>query len=151
MPPFEGSIGKTAAAADVGVLRDRPAFRDRLIETDRGEIPESADAINAIPNGAAAAAILAAGIGCFAVGLFALAGDAWPAVARFFTFYRPTGPLSGVTTSAIVLWLVVWYALSRRWGGRTVAIGKVNLAAFVFLALGVLLTLPPFMDLLQGK
>ena len=151
MPPFEGPIGKTASAADVGALRDRPAARDRLLEAVRDEIPEAADAIPAIPNGPAAAAILAAGIGCFAVGLFATAGDAWPAVSRFFTFYQPTGALSGVTTSAIILWLVVWYALSRRWGARSVAIGKVNLAAFVLLALGVLLTFPPFMDLLQGK
>jgi hypothetical protein len=148
MPAFDAPVGKTASAADLSTLRDRPRARDRLTEAVRDEIPE---AVHAIPNGPAAAAILAAGIGCFAVGLFATAGDAWPAVAKFFTFYRPTGALSGVTTSAIVVWLVVWYALSRRWGRKAVALGKVNLAAFVFLALGVLLTFPPFMDLVQGK
>ena len=31
------------------------------------------------------------------------------------------------------------------------ALGRVTAAAFVLLALGVLLTFPPFMDLLQGK
>ncbi len=107
--------------------------------------------VEAIANGPAAAAILAAGIGCFAVGLFAVAGDASRTIARFFTFYTPTGPLSGVTTSAIVVWLIAWYALSRAWHGRKLGMLKVNLAAFVLLGLSLLLTFPPFMDLLQGK
>lgn len=106
---------------------------------------------NELPNGPAAAAILATGLGCLALGLFALAADASPAIGRLLTFYRPTGPLSGVTVSAIVVWLIVWYALSRRWRRRSVAMGRVNLAAFLSLALGVLLTFPPFMDFLQGK
>ncbi|KGR96180.1 hypothetical protein X946_1407 [Burkholderia sp. ABCPW 111] len=108
-------------------------------------------AAEVLPNGPAAAAILAAGIGCFAVGLFALAGDAFRSVAHFFTFYTPTGPLSGVTTSAIVVWLLSWAALSRRWNAASVALGRVTTVAFVLLALGILLTFPPFMDLLQGK
>lgn len=102
-------------------------------------------------NGPAAGAILAAGIGCFAVGLFALAGDASKAIAHFFTFYTPTGPLSGVTTSAIVVWLFSWFVLSRQWGAKSVALGRVTFISFVLLALGVMLTFPPFMDLLQGK
>lgn len=102
-------------------------------------------------NGPAAAAILAAGIGCFAVGVFALAGDAFPAIARFFTFYTPSGPLSGVTTSAIVVWLLSWFGLARRWHAKSVALGPVTTIAFILLTLSVLLTFPPFMDLLQGK
>ncbi|MBU5769334.1 hypothetical protein ICN56_32645, partial [Pseudomonas aeruginosa] len=48
-----------------------------------------------LPNGPGAAAILAAGIGCAALGVFALLGDAFPGIASFFKFYMPTGPLSG--------------------------------------------------------
>ncbi|AOJ06749.1 hypothetical protein [Burkholderia mayonis] len=110
--------------------------------------PASADVL---PNGPAAAAILAAGIGCFAVGLFALAGDAFRPIAHFFTFYKPTGPLSGVTTSAIVIWLLSWAVLSRQWSAKSVALGRVTAIAFVLLTFGVLLTFPPFMDLLQRK
>ncbi len=102
-------------------------------------------------NGPAAAAVLAAGIGCFAVGVFAIAGDALPAIARLLTFYAPTGPLSGVTTSAIVVWLLSWFALARRWHAKSIALGAVTTIAFVLLAFSVLLTFPPFMDLLQGK
>ena len=106
---------------------------------------------DAIPNGPGAAAILSAGIGCFALGVLSTLSDAFPAVSRLMNFYRPTGDLSGVTTTAIVLWLVVWFVLGRRWAHRQVAIAAVNAAAFVLLALGALLTFPPFMDLLQGK
>jgi hypothetical protein len=134
-------------AADIGQRREA-ASPERNADTVRTEAP---DAAGTLVNGPAAAAILAAGIGCFAVGVFALAGDAVPAIARFFTFYTPTGPLSGVTTSAIVVWLLSWFVLSRQWGSRSVALGRVTAVAFVLLALGVLLTFPPFMDLLQGK
>lgn len=104
-----------------------------------------------LPNGPGAAAILSAGIGCFALSVFAVVADASKPVAKFFTFYLPTGPLSGVTTTAIVLWLVMWGVLARLWHHRTVAIAKINVVAFVFLFLGILLTFPPFADLLLGK
>jgi hypothetical protein len=106
---------------------------------------------DAIPNGSGAAAILAAGIGSAALGVFALTNDAFPAINHFFTFYKPTGGLSGVTTCAIVVWLVAWFILARRWSGQTVGLAKVNLTAFVLLAVGMLLTFPPVMDLIQGK
>lgn len=104
-----------------------------------------------IPNGPGAAAILAAGFGCFLVGLFALIGDAFPVVSKFFTFYKPTGALSGVTTSAIIIWLVGWYILSRAWHDKNVEMKWVNIFAFSFLLLSLLLTFPPFTELLQGK
>jgi len=104
-----------------------------------------------IPNGAAAAAILSAGVGCFSVSLFALLGDAFPAVARFFNFYNPTGPLSGVTTTAIVVWLILWVVLSRSWGGKSIPMGKMSAISLGLLAVGFLLSFPPMADLLQGK
>lgn len=103
-----------------------------------------------IPNGAGMAAILAAGIGCAALGIFDLLADASPAVGRFFNFYAPTGALSGVTTATIVVWLVSWLVLAKRWSGRNVVLGHC-FAAFALLVVGLLLTFPPFMDLLQGK
>ncbi|MGB8480970.1 MAG: hypothetical protein WCE63_19365 [Acidobacteriaceae bacterium] len=104
-----------------------------------------------LPNGPGAAAILSAGIGCFLLSVFAVVADASKPVARFFTFYVPTGPLSGVTTTAIFLWLVTWMALARMWRHRTIALAKINVAAFAFLLLGILLTFPPFADLLLRK
>ncbi len=104
-----------------------------------------------IPNGPGAAAILAAGIGYAAMGILALTIDASDPIKKFLIFYNPSGPLSGVTTLAIAVWLLSWYALNLRWGTKTVALGKINVAAFIGLAIGLLLTFPPFKDFLQGK
>ncbi|TGQ49710.1 hypothetical protein EN836_32465 [Mesorhizobium sp. M1C.F.Ca.ET.193.01.1.1] len=104
-----------------------------------------------IPNGPGAAAILAAGIGSAAIGILALAGDASKAINGLLTFYKPSGALSGVTTVAIIIWLVAWFILARRWGNKTVAMSRVNVGAFALLLIGLLLTFPPFMDFLQGK
>ncbi len=106
---------------------------------------------NLTPNGDGMAAILAAGIGCGALGVFAFLADAFKSIGQFFTFYYPAGALSGVTDCAIILWLASWYVLAKRWGGREVAAGRISLIAFILLAVGFLLTFPPFMDLLQGK
>jgi hypothetical protein len=85
------------------------------------------------------------------MGVLAFAADASDAIGKALNFYNPTGTLSGVTTLAIIVWLLAWFLLGRRWRARTVAMTKVNVTAFLLLAVGFLLTFPPFMDLLQGK
>jgi hypothetical protein len=107
--------------------------------------------VDKIPNGPGAAAILAAGIGCAAVGILAFAGDASDTIGKLLNFYNPTGTLSGVTTLAIIIWLIAWLALGRTWKTKTVDANKINILSFVLLAVGFFLTFPPFMDLLQGK
>ncbi len=109
------------------------------------------DGLVLLRNGPGAAAILAAGIGSLALGVFAFAGDALPTVKHTFDFWRPTGPLSGVTLTAIVVWLAAWFCLSRLWAARNVNLARVNAASFLMLIAGLLLTFPPFMDLLRGK
>ena len=109
------------------------------------------DSQAAIPNGGAAAAILSAGAGCFLVSLFGWLGDGFPIVARFFNFYNPTGPLSGVTTTAIVFWLILWITLSKAWGGRMLPMRPIVIIAFLLLGMGFLLSFPPVGDFLQGK
>jgi hypothetical protein len=104
-----------------------------------------------LPNGPAAAAILSAGAGCAFMGILSVVAGASKPIAKLLTFYVPTGSLSGVSSVAILLWLVTWFILAKRWRLKTIAIGKVNTTAFLLLALGVLLTFPPFADLLQGK
>lgn len=104
-----------------------------------------------IPNGPGAAAILSAGLGCFLNGLFFLFEDASPAANSFFKFYSPSGALSGTTTTAVIIWLLVWLLLARAWRKKNVNMWWVNLVAFSLLALSLLLTFPPFIDLLQGK
>lgn len=67
------------------------------------------------------------------------------------TFYKPTGPLSGVTMLAIAAWLVAWLAAHRRWREKTLALARVTGVSLSLLALGLLLTFPPFEDLLLRK
>jgi hypothetical protein len=112
---------------------------------------DDSNAVDHLPNGAVGAAILSAGIGCCALGILAVIADGSKAVAHGLTFYLPTGPLSGVTSTAILVWLITWFILARRWRKKTVAITKVNAVAFVLLALSLLLTFPPFADRLLGK
>jgi hypothetical protein len=52
-----------------------------------------------------------------------------------------------VTTIAIVLWLLCWLVLEFRWRTKTVAIGRVSAIAMTLLALSLLLTFPPIVDL----
>lgn len=101
-----------------------------------------------VPNGAGAAAVLAAGIGSFCIGLFAVLADKSPAFKSLMIFSRPTGPLSGVTSCAIAAWLLCWALLHARWRSRAVELARVCLIALGLLALGVLLTFPLLADLL---
>jgi hypothetical protein len=98
-------------------------------------------------NGAGAAAVLSAGIGSLAVAFFAIVADKVGAIKSLMNFYKPTGPLSGVTTCAIVVWLASWALLHWRWSWRSVKVGRVTVAAFVLLFLSLLLTFPPIADL----
>ena len=102
-----------------------------------------AERVAAIPNGPGAAAILAAGIGCAAIGVLAFASELSPELRGLLNFYNPVGPLSGKTTVTIIIWLAAWFGLSRAWGNKTVNMRTVNLAAFILLAIGFLLTFPP--------
>ena len=116
-----------------------PSYRD-----DRASV-------TSLPTGPGAAAILAAGIGSLALGVLALASDAAPAVQHAMIFWRPSGALSGVTTCAIGIWLAAWFVLGHRWADRDVSLTGINIASGLMLVGGLLLTFPPFMDLLQGK
>lgn len=104
-----------------------------------------------IANGPAAAAILSAGAGSCALGILAMIADGSKTVGQWLAFYRPSGPLSGVSTVTILVWLVIWFVLAKRWRVRNVNLVKTNAVAFFLLACGLLLTFPPFADLLLGK
>ena len=99
------------------------------------------------PNGPGAAAVLAAGIGCFALGVVSTLADKLPALSRVLNLYRPTGPLSEVSTLTIVAWLASWAVLHHYWQRRNVDLGRTTGIAFLLLASGVLLTFPPIGDL----
>jgi hypothetical protein len=100
-----------------------------------------------MPNGAGAAAILAAGIGCLTLAVFAIAADRSAGIKALMNFYTPTGPLSGVTTMAVAVWCLCWFVLHFLWGRRNVALGRICTIGVGFLLLSVLLTFPPIADM----
>lgn len=114
---------------------------------DRVQDSELAAIGGAPTNGSGAAALLAAGIGAFFLAVLSVMADHSPALKSHMIFYRPTGPLSGVTSSAILVWLAVWAVLDARWKRRTVTLKSVVTVALVLLALGLVLTFPQVGDL----
>ena len=104
-------------------------------------------ATTTLPNGPGAAAVLAAGIGSFALGLLDVVTDKTPAIKSWMNFSNPTGPLSGVTTITVIVWLAAWAILNLRWRSREVRFTLVSGVALALLVLGMLLTFPPIGDL----
>jgi hypothetical protein len=98
------------------------------------------------PNGGSLAAILAAGIGAFAMGLFVVLSEA--GIYGAPTLYGPAGGLSGRSTFAVVTWLAAWLVLHRRWRHSELAAGRIVFVSWLLIALGVLGTFPPFWGVL---
>jgi hypothetical protein len=97
-------------------------------------------------NGAAMAAVLAAGIGSFAMGAFVLLNEAGLFAAP--ALYGPAGGVTGRTTFATIVWLIAWGALRSRWMSREVAPGAVFTWTLVLVGLAILGTFPPLWGLL---
>ena len=100
-----------------------------------------------LPNGPAAATILAAGIGCFVLGLLTVLSTAFPPLANVLQFYGPGGPLTGISTLAVVAWLIAWLVYDRLWRQKQVRFTPVFLVTLVLILLGVIGTFPPFSTL----
>ena len=100
-----------------------------------------------LPNGAALAAFAAAGFGAFAMGLISLL-DAI-GVLPVPTLYAPAGGVTGRTTLAVLIWLIAWAILHRRWKDRDRETGGVHAATIVLTVLGILLALPPIWSLFE--
>ena len=105
-----------------------------------------ADEPSDVPSGAGMAAILAAGIGCAALGVFTVLSVAFKNTSGLLNLYEPTGPLSGVTTYTLIVWLASWFVFAKRWNGLHMATARISGLAFLLLALGFALTFPPITD-----
>lgn len=102
---------------------------------------EAIDPGRARTNGAELAAILAAGIGAFALGAFVLMNEAGVFAAP--SLYGPAGGVSGRTTFAVFAWLIAWGALHGLWRNRHMEGRGIYVTTFVLIALGVAACFPP--------
>jgi hypothetical protein len=99
-----------------------------------------------LPNGAGAAALLSAGLGAVILAVLAIVADHSGSFKKAMVFYTPTGPLSGVTTTAVGAWLVCWLGLNIAWRRREVR-GWTIAAGVGLLAISFILMFPPVGDL----
>lgn len=102
--------------------------------------------ISRLPNGAGVAALFAAGLGAFTLAVVAIVADHSLAFNKLMIFYTPTGPLSGVTTVAIGVWLLSWAIFNASWK-RTEVRGWRLTAGLVLIAVSFILMFPPVGDL----
>lgn len=104
----------------------------------RGEVPA------AMPDGPLAAALLAAGIGAFALGLFTTLAEASTGFRERLILNAGVGPLSGKTVWATVIFIVAWVVLYGRLRHRDGLLRSATIAFVVLTMLGLLGTFPIF-------
>jgi len=103
--------------------------------------------VEASVTGSAAAAILAAGLGCLALGLTTTMAEAIPAVNEALVFSTAVGALSGKTTVALIFWIMGWVALDVKWKNAPKDVHKVFLGSLLLIFFGFLGTFPLFFEL----
>ena len=99
-------------------------------------------------NGQVWAAILAAAIGCFAMGVIIDLAEASTEISKALNFYNPTGDLSGKSSLGVLVWLCAWGVLHILWKNRTIRWpGKILALTIALLLLAMLTVFPPFFGL----
>lgn len=96
------------------------------------------------PEGPVSAAIIAAGIGALALGIFTTLSEASESIAKFFEWSVRVGPLSGKTISAVIVWLIAWTALYVMLKTKEYESQRALTIALVLVALGLVGTFPTF-------
>lgn len=94
-------------------------------------------------DGPVAAAIIAGGVGAFALGLFTILSEASASFKTFVTLNDGVGSLSGKAVFTVVAWLVAWAVLHVALRTKSMDAMKATLIALVLVAVGVVATIPP--------
>ena len=107
-------------------------------------LQEIVDAPAALPDGPMAAALLAGGIGAFALGLLTTLAEASSAFRDRLILNAGVGPLSGKTIWATVIFVVAWVVLYASFRHRDGLLRSATIAFVILTALGLLGTFPIF-------
>lgn len=102
------------------------------------------------PEGPIAAAIIAGGIGCLALGVITTLSEASKSVSDKLKWSDAVGPLSGKTIVAVIVWLVAWIVLHLAYRRKEVESRRALTIALVLIALGVIGTFPTFFQVFEG-
>ena len=95
------------------------------------------------PNGPAAAALLAGGIGSGIFGLIVLFSEVSESFGAALNWYNPVGPLSGKSTLGIAAFFIALIVLNSMWKGKEVNFNSISTISLILLAIGLLGTFPP--------
>jgi hypothetical protein len=101
-------------------------------------------------DGRAAAAMIAAGVGCAAFGVAVVVAESVAEVKKLLTLSAAAGPLSGKAVVAVVIYAVFWLFLHlalRRSQTKITTVGRLTM---ILLGIGLLGTFPPFYGLIAG-
>ena len=101
------------------------------------------------PNGPAAAALIAAGIGAAALGLLTVLNEASTDIHDFLDIKNRVGPLSGKTTFAIIAYLISWVVLAPVLWRQNLAWNTVLIITAVLIVAGFVGTFPKFFLLFE--
>ena len=104
---------------------------------------QTSTAIQKLPNGRAAAALLAGGIGCGFLGVIVFLSEVVAPIGTALNWLNPVGPLSGKVIVTIAVFLVSWIGLHFAWRNKDVNFSRIVLIAFVLLVVGIIGTFPP--------
>jgi hypothetical protein len=102
------------------------------------------------PNGPVVAVMLAAGIGTLVLGILTVLSEASEGIHEFLEFSERVGPLSGKTIFAAVAFVVSWGGLHMALRDREVEWRPVTIALIALVAVGLVLTFPPFFQLFES-
>ncbi len=100
-----------------------------------------------LPNGEAAAAIVAAGIGCLTMGILTVLETAIGGLHTDLQFYPPAGSITGITSLMVIAWLVSWVTLYRLWKSKQMNFTRIFVIALTCILLGFVGIFPPFVYL----
>jgi hypothetical protein len=113
-----------------------PAIED--VMTDQ---PETTSA------GVAAAAFVAAGVGCAALGLLTTLAEISAGVKNLLNWWDPAGPLAGKSGMAVLIWIASWIVLHMAWKNKPVPARRALRITLVLIAAGVVGTFPTFFEM----
>ena len=102
------------------------------------------------PEGPIAAAIMAGGVGAFAMGAVTTLAEASTGISKALNWNHAVGPLSGKTIITVLVWLVAWAILHVAYRNRPYETRRAFTIALILIALGVVGTFPTFFELFAG-
>jgi hypothetical protein len=120
------------------------------MHTDTEAAPVTGDEV-AARYGSAAAALIAAGIGCFVLGLFTTLNEVSSTLSDGLNWWNSVGPLSGKTALGVFAWIISWAILWPLYRNKRRSLWTAFIIMVVLIVIGLVLTFPPFFELFAAE